>query len=683
MSVELVNGHVLLATPPNWRQRPSWSRTWQTEVVDAVTGAEDRGALRQVPRIQLSWLVTPLGLAQQQRFEDTLREAVRTGQTAVPYWGAGSVLASAASSGGSGVTVASPFWPFELDDWIILIDLTDPENPVHNVRQVTGTIGSTHSLSSVLTHTFPAGSLVWPLLFGKLAAGDWGQVTNHRGDHRLTLTEITGSFRVGGSTFTEYLGRPILESQINWADRVNRSVHYDLRELAVGFGAEVFGALQDHVVHGFQITLDLNGFTAIWAQDDLTAALKGRLKGFWLPSPQAAFGIAAGEDATHFDITEQGLADTLEDHPARYVRFTKAGQTAKHAKVTAVTDNGDGTERVTVDASVTVDETWEAHWLHYVRLAADEEQATLLAEQYQKRQLRLVELPTEYAAFETGEEPVYLYHFWMGAPVNVHWYFTSFGADLVSNSQTYTAKPVTHGEISQGIQGETESLNLEAVWESGHPLAIGFPHPSAVLMNVEVKETTFSDPDTTITLFTGVVESTPRRGLKIKARAISVVDLDNRRILGALIGPRCSHQLYEAATCKVSKATFQKTGCVIDSISSNGRTIRVSHATALNGLAAQWFTFGWIETGSGADYEQRTVIQDTVVSGTERDLVLSLPLVNASVSDSITLVPGCDGKWATCQTKFSNDNFSGHPFVPVKNPTLIAIPVSTSQGGKK
>ena len=677
MSVTLVNSHVLLPDAPNWRERPAWSRAWQTEVAEAVTGAEDRGALRQIPRVSLSYLLTPLHLQQQQRLESRLQAALKSGLAAVPYWGRGSELSAAAS--GTSASLSAPYFPFAIGDYVLFLDLSDPLNPVFESKQLTGA-GATLGWSGALSHTYPAGCFVYLLLFGPVTAQDISPVTNHRGDLKINFKERTGWFRSQSTSFTTYLTRPVLETQINWAASLSRAVQYDLRELMLGFGAEQFAPLQSHVVHGFMVSLDLNTEADIVAHDDFTAALKGRLTGFWLPSPQAAFAIAAGEDATHFDITDQDLTNTLADHPARYVRFTKDGQTAQHAKVTAVTDNGDGTERVTVDASITVDATWEAHWLHYVRLATDEESAGCLGEGRQKRAVKMLELPTEYAAFETGESPVYLYHFWMNTSPVVHWRYTSFGADLVSGGNTFTSKAITHGEIRRGGDASAETVTIEAFYETGHPLALGLPYPTAKPINVEILEAAYATPSTTTTLFSGRIEKPPRKGKKITATALSVLDFDGKRILDGLIGSRCAYQLYEPNTCGVSQAAHQITGCTIDTIT--GRVIRVSK-TGLGAWAANHFSFGWIETGSGAGFELRTILQDTVVSGTVRELTLNLPLVNAIAGGTLTVVPGCDGKWDTCQTKFSNTNALLHPFVPEKNPTLTAIPITVSQGGKK
>lgn len=678
MSVTLVNSHVLLPDAPNWRERPEWTRAWQTEIADGVTGAEQRGAMRQVPRIGLSYTVTPLDAQAQNQFEDRVRAALKLGLAAVPYWGRGTPLASAAS--GTSASLASPYFPFAVGDYVLLLDLSDPAAPVFETRQLTS-VGATIGWSGALTNTYPAGAFVYRLLFGTLKAQDLGAITNHRGEARLEFRERTGSWTSQGTSFTSYLTRPVLETQINWSDSISRAVEYDLRELMIGFGAEQFAALQSHVVHGFEIALDLETETDIQEHDDFTGALKGRLTGFWLPSPQAVFEIAAGEDGTHFDITDQGLTDTYADGAAIYARFTKTGQTAQHAKVTAVTDNGDGTERVTVDASITVDETWEAHRLHYVRQADDSEGGRAVGEQYQKRSLKLLELPTEYAAFETGESLVYLYHFWMDTASAVHWRYTSFAADLVSNGDTFTAKPITHGEIQRGGDGGSDAVNIEAVYESGHPLALGLPYPTPKPINVEILEAAYADPDTTTVLFTGRIEKPPRRGKKITARAISLLDFSAHRLMHGLIGKRCGYQLYDPDTCGVSKAAFQIAGCTFDSI--DGRTVRVTHATALDGWAANYFSFGWIETGSGLTTEIRAILQDTVISGTVRELILALPLASAEVGNTVTVVPGCDGKWDTCQTKFGNDAALVHPFIPEKNPSLTAIPMPVSQGGKK
>ena len=46
MSVELVNGYVLLPHAPDWNVKPQFRREWRTSIADGVTGAEDRLSFR-------------------------------------------------------------------------------------------------------------------------------------------------------------------------------------------------------------------------------------------------------------------------------------------------------------------------------------------------------------------------------------------------------------------------------------------------------------------------------------------------------------------------------------------------------------------------------------------------------------------------------------------------------------
>ncbi len=675
MSVTLVNGHVLIPNPPNWTERPEWTRAWQSEIAEALTGSEDRGAMRQVPRVSLTFLVDPLSVVEQQRLDARLIEAMKSGKAVVPNWGHGSAL-TAPANGGTATVEAG--WPWAVNDYVFFLDAGDPHAPVFNVRQVTGVNGNTLTLDAPLAQTF--NDFAWPLLFGKPKPDRLDAITSWHGSRKLTISEMAGSTIAGASGAPAYLNRPIFTFPVNWADKVNAEFSYNLREVDLGFGAEDFAPTQTDVVHGFDLSLFLKG-ADFFAFDNFTAALKGRLLGFWLPGPFEAFKIAGGVSTTQFDIADQDLAQTLANHPSQYLWLTAPDGTGYAAHIEAVADNG-ATERVTISPALPSipDAGWSAARLYYVRLGADEEKATLFGEAAQQRNVRVIELPREYTTAETGESPVYLYHFWMDLNPTQHWRYTSFAKDITSGGQVFAAKSISHGDFKRGTSADARELAIDVFLEDGHPLAFGFPYPSPKPVNVEVLEAAYATPDVTAKIFTGLVARAPRKGKKISARCVSLFDLDNQKLPDALIGPRCNFQVYEPNTCKVNRAAFQKAATI--SV-LNGRTIRVTDANNLNGVAANWFAFGWIETGAGMSLEIRTVLQSAVISATVHELTLNLALGKAVVGQAITLLPGCDGKWATCENKFGNDRYMGHYLVPQKNPTLTAMQFSTSSGGKK
>lgn len=392
--------------------------------------------------------------------------------------------------------------------------------------------------------------------------------------------------------------------------------------------------------------------------------------------------IVAGVSATQFDIVDQGLRDVWEDAPGSAYLFVTSGAASAGCRITGVTDNGNGTERVTVTALPwTPASTATIQRLSFVRLADGGDSGEWLAEGWQSRSLTVVELPHEYAAAETGEQPVFLYRFWQETTPQKVWRYTSFATDVESDGDTFTAKAIDHGELSRGIGEDAETVKITGIWEAGNPFDFGYPLPSELPVEVEILETTFDDPDTTSVIFRGQIEAAPRRGRRVTATARAGRAIGRRRVPSAIIGPRCGYQVYDPDTCGVDPVAFRFSGCTLDSV--GGITIRISHPTAFDGLDAQWLTFGWITVGTGQTQERRGVLQDTSVSATVRELVLNFPLLANSAGAAVVAQPGCDGEWATCQDKFNNQNALLHPFVPDRNPTIDAFEIPQSQGGKK
>jgi uncharacterized phage protein (TIGR02218 family) len=475
---------------------------------------------------------------------------------------------------------------------------------------------------------------------------------------------------------SEYLSRPVFETAFNWVRQPATSFRFDLRSLRVGFGRETFHPLQQHVVQCW-----LRNEDQLADFEEFFDALRGRVQGFWLPSPQAAFVIEAGFDATRCDVTWQDYEDQHDAHPSQYIRFRKAGEADQYAKVLSVLDLENGRERVTFDASVTVDETWTAVRLHYVRLADGKLSGEFDSEQRQSVELRVVELTEEYTEAETGERPVYLYHFYGDfGGTQVHWRFTSYWETLTADGETWTTHPMTHGGLTRTLKGDREQTTVEAVADGAHPLSLFVPFTLPVPLWVVIYEATLDDIDTLSVLFTGQVEKVQPQGPRLIATVSSLLDVLSRKVPRFVIGPRCNYALFESHTCKVNRATFEKT-VTIDAI--NGRTITVSGA-GLSGIATDWFSEGWIEVGTGADFEIRTIVKDTQTDTTEHELLLNYPLNHAAVTDSLKLLPGDDRRLETCTDKFSNEgNFGGHQFVPQRNLTLQAIQASPGGGGKK
>lgn len=491
-----------------------------------------------------------------------------------------------------------------------------------------------------------------------------------------------------------YLGRPVLTAELSWGTPAVKSFSFDLRELKLGFGSEVFAPLQEHVVHGFDLDFVLQTEVDVQWFDDFVSGCRGKLLGFWLPEPCLLVEVAAGVSGTQFVVqraVDGGLAESFAQHVDRHLVFAR-GSTLQAAKVTAVEDLGDGRERLTVDAAIVPAVTPAAGYaisrLRYVRLVDDAERGTFVSEGRQERRLKVVELPLEYAQVETGEQPIYLYRFWWDSPSNLSYHYTSFASRVWSNGVAYEPRAITHRQLKRTVKAES-SLDIRVSAAADSPLMTFLPVPVARPLHVQVLEASVSDPDGAHVIWTGQVRVVEDDGELLTAKCDVFGNALRRKIPRMLIQEDCSYFLYDAGSCKV-KRNYLETSAKVSANYPSEFPPRIvlelafpESARMVKWTQENWFEFGMIETGFGVDFELSSII-DSNYAGGLLTLHLAVPLSKVQVGQWVQLVPGCDHTAAMCKAKFRNFvNFGGFVNVPLRNPSLSAVQETVSQGGKK
>jgi uncharacterized phage protein (TIGR02218 family) len=137
--------------------------------------------------------------------------------------------------------------------------------------------------------------------------------------------------------------------------------------------------------------------------------------------------------------------------------------------------------------------------------------------------------------------------------------------------------------------------------------------------------------------------------------------------------------VFEPSTCRLARVDFEQavTLAVVD-----GRAVTVS-GPGLTGVAANWFAEGWLEVGTGLAREVRLILTSTSESGGSVVLTLNAPLRFNATGTEAALVPGCDGRWNTCDQKYANTvNFGGHRFA-MGNLAIKALDIPAAGGAKK
>lgn len=219
-------------------------------------------------------------------------------------------------------------------------------------------------------------------------------------------------------------------------------------------------------------------------------------------------------------------------------------------------------------------------------------------------------------------------------------------------------------------------MDITGDYDTIEPLRLCIPLRIYVPLKVEIlkTDTDFGQPET---LFNGTVRNPRLKGRRVTVSCVEWGDAIESKVPNFFIQRTCNYRVYDANTCRASQSSYQKS---VSIVALSGRTATIQGA-GLTGLAAGWFSEGWIETGTGLDRRVGFVTDSAAASGNQIVLTLSNPL-SIEIPASATAVPGCTGERSTCISKFNNlANFGGHE-TPRDNLTLAAIKVQT-KGGKK
>lgn len=413
--------------------------------------------------------------------------------------------------------------------------------------------------------------------------------------------------------------------------------------------------------------------------------LQGMANPFWMPGPLWSHKITANVSSSSFKIREQGASSSWNAGPGKYLYFTKDGYDGQTGLIKSITSNGDGTETVVLEQPLdeSVDSTWAVQPLYLVRLASNEEQIEQIAERYQRRTFRVVELPHDYGRVHGNRvtlpaEPVFLYRFTLALPDgDVVWRYTSHPSDVSVSGYTWTSARIEHGTVRKSMR-DGGTMPLVGDYDTVEPLKLSVPLRYAVPLKVELLECTTALLSSTVTtLFVGWATKPSLEGRRVSVSCVEWGDVLSARIPAMHIDRECNYDLYDSNTCRVVQASFT-VAVTISAVS--GRSVTVTGA-GLAGKAANWFAFGWIETGSGLNRQVRAILASTAASGTSVTLTVNETLdVEVPVSGSV--IAGCDRKRSTCVSKFDNlVNYGGHA-PPRTNLTLAAVEAEEG-GGKK
>ena len=668
MAIQIVNGYVLLPEPADWSDGAEIILQWQTGIVMAQRGYEDRAGLRVLPQAQMAWRVVTTTPMDGAALEDQVRAALRSGKACAPCYPRPCYLAGT-GNGGLVVTLEPTQWSWQAGDYLFAVDLLGGTY----VAQVQAVAGNQLTLATAI----PVGAtVVWPLMFGRLETEKPEQEVPDA--LNLGCRLYIDAWRLPGSAsgHATYLNAPVVPVTVaaDWSEAINRSFAYDAQAQQIGFGAETLENEQSWVQHGVEVSAFLRGDGPISDLESFFGVLDGRRGHFWLPAMERALLVLSEQSTQHFLIQEQGLADTWNSQPNIYLCFQK-GSVVQMGQISAVTRMAPGVEQVqlTQPLDYQVDPTWDVYRLRLMRLGDDQLKEEYEADGTCTVRLSAVELPLEYTTDQFTPQPAYLYQFTAQLDATVQGCLTSHGEPITFQGSTYAPSAISHADIKRSVDNTDESVKVTTMYDANGPLATFLPFPPSSRLQVTIwrLDLSVADPEGSAEVeFQGFVANVRLMGRKLEALVQSPIDFMDRKLPTFFIGFLCNARLYGPG-CNLNAADWQVNGQLA---SLNDIQITL---TADPGKAQNYFAGGRFVTGTGASQETRTIMTS---NGTA--LVLSYGLLKAVPGQPVTLFPGCAHNPTDCQGKFNNwDNYQGHPLVPYQNPTLNAIDVGS--GGKK
>lgn len=479
-----------------------------------------------------------------------------------------------------------------------------------------------------------------------------------------------------------YRSQPIFSFPLDWSDGAIVRASYTLPVRQIGFGESHLEPEQNHLALGFELQVDLNGVADVRALEAFHQRVRGRLRGFWLPSPDWAFSPLQVIDSTHFDVVATGFAAAWDLHPCRHLWLTDTNGEAAAVRITGVTSPAPGVERIATEEVLPAGfdpATWAVARLHFVRMERDELEVVYLSPSAAAAQIRCYELPLEYAEGQLGDRPVWLYEFREQAIAGVQqtWRFTSHDVPIVALGFTWAPAPFAHGALTETVRGDQDELALESFKFDGNPLLVFFPFAPQRRLYCTLRSMRIDDGVIGIR-FSGEVRQAEAEGRVLRARVATRLDAEDRQIPRLIIGRNCSYQLGDAG-CGVNLASpsYSNTG-PISAIASNQITWPAGAVRA-----AQFFNGGHcVVTGGTTGREIRAILTSNGAT-----LTLNAPFATATAGMQMTAYAGCDKRYASAGgcPKFGNQaNFGGHPFIE-RNLALKAVKVKERQpgGGKK
>lgn len=367
------NRVTLLMGAANWRDPVIERISYLTDISSPVSGNEQRRSLLRSPRRKYSYTITP----RTPREGAMIRSVIWGSQVKrvlAPEWPEQTITNAAASIGAASISVTTTGRDFIDGGFAVLYSDFETFEIVQILVASPGAI----SLVSGLTRGWPAHAKIVPCRYARM-----DQVLQSA-QHTSDVSEISMSLEVdpvnspnfsGGYAYPySYRGYNVFMEKNNDADLLNNKYGRNTTVLDNRTGIYAYTQWATYPYLNYSYSFLKGTRSRITEFRKFIEDCRGRFKPFWMPSWQKDIDLISISGVTVI-IKDAGLARYVGLNPAmRDIALIKPDMTTLFRRVSAAVNNGDGTETITVDSSLSVSaaDIYMTSFLRFCRLDSDE-----------------------------------------------------------------------------------------------------------------------------------------------------------------------------------------------------------------------------------------------------------------------------------------------------------------------
>lgn len=373
----------------SWTEDVIERLTWRTDVIVHRDGSEQRRQPRRYPRRILEYNVLPTSQLFQTRLENFLWGKSDEAML-VPIWTDAQRLTTAASGGGNTVTVPTTTYDYDANGYVIL--WASPSS--YEAVAIASLNSTTLTLGENLVSTWPIGTIVAPARLGRLTQQMPGrQIAHNVRPYSLVFEIDEGSYstnRITTLSPTQYLSRdtfefPTVPTHTEASEDLDFSYEhtYQIIDAQTGAVALDTGARsKPYTLVPYAQRFANRAQISEWL--GFLELRQGRRVPFWMPSWEKDFQPVTINNGVNGSIiyTANGYAGWINVASGRKdiaIIYLQQGQVyaAGHhqrVRITAATDNGNGTETINCPLNFVYDEDKakiRVSFLRYCRLESD------------------------------------------------------------------------------------------------------------------------------------------------------------------------------------------------------------------------------------------------------------------------------------------------------------------------